>query len=228
MNIKVAKYSVNKLKNWYQNKAVVPDLSCKYIYFPLHLQPERTTLPMGRYFWNHQVVIDYLIASLPFGWKIYLKDHPRQFTRSELYVSLARDKEFFNNLTKNPSVDLINLEFDSNKLIDSSMCVATITGTVGWEALLKNKPVCVFGYPWYVNCPEIFKVESNSLLKKYFQKVNNGDIRINTNTINAYAYWIKEELCYKAALNPSHVKEEDKKANSIAIAKAILDAIDKY
>jgi len=223
----IEKLSVRRLRKFYTNKSIAPDLSSKYIYLPLHFQPERSTLPMGRHYWNHQVVVDYLTASLPLDWKIYIKDHPMQFSRSELRVSLVRSQAFYDNLTKHPSVELIDLEFDSNELIESSMCVATITGTAGWEALLKNKPVCVFGYPWYVNCPEIYKVESNSLLKKYLQEINDGNVKIDAGVLNSYAYWVKEKLCYNASLNPSYVKEEDKKENSIEIAKAMLSAINR-
>ena len=34
------------------------------------------------------------------------------------------------------------------KLIDKCKAVATITGTSGWEALIRGKPVLHFGYPW--------------------------------------------------------------------------------
>jgi hypothetical protein len=122
---------------------------------------------------------------------------------------------------------LIDLEYDSGELAKSSMCVATITGTAGWEALLKGTPVCVFGYPWYVGCPEIFKFETLEGLKIYLNKIFKGDIEINQENLNAYSYWLKEELCYNAVLDSSQVIEENKDENSIAIAEAIIDAVSK-
>jgi len=220
-----SKYLVHKLKKWYKSKSITPNLKCKYIYFPLHLQPEMTTLPKGRFFWNHQSVLDFLLATMPNNCKIYIKDHPRQFSRSETYALLVRDTEFYEKLIENDNVHLIDLEFDSKKLIESSMCVATITGTSGWEAMLSGIPVCVFGYPWYSNCPEAFRVNSVGELKSYLLEVFHGKVVLNQKRLNAYFHWMREEVSYKAALNPSDVINENKKSNSITIAKSMIDAI---
>jgi hypothetical protein len=223
-----SKYLLNKLRKWYVDKSITPDLESQYIYFPLHLQPERTTLPMGRHYWSHQLVLDSLLSAIPDNCKIYIKDHPRQFTRPKKSANtlLVRDVEFYERLIENKNVYLIDLEYDSGELAKSSMCVATITGTAGWEALLKGTPVCVFGYPWYVNCPEIFKFETLEGLKIYLNKIFKGDIEVNQENLNAYSYWLKEELCYSAALD-TQIVDENTKENSIAIAQAMIDAVSK-
>ena len=173
-------------------------------------------------------MIDSLVSAIPDNCKIYIKDHPRQFTRPKKSANtlLVRDIEFYERLIENKNVYLIDLEYDSGELAKSSMCVATITGTAGWEALLKGTPVCVFGYPWYVNCPEIFKFETLEGLKIYLNKIFKGDIEVNQENLNAYSYWLKEELCYSAALD-TQIVDENTEENSIAIAQAMIDAVSK-
>ena len=48
--------------------------------------------------------------------------------------------------------------------------IATLDGTVGWEAVRNLKPVICFGRPWYLSMPGVFYVDEvldfESILKK--------------------------------------------------------------
>ncbi|MDP2946804.1 MAG: hypothetical protein Q8N88_01705 [Nanoarchaeota archaeon] len=59
-------------------------------------------------------------------------------------------------------------------LINKSQAVATVTGRAGWEALLRSKPAMVFGYPWYRDCPEMFKVKDVESCREALKKIING------------------------------------------------------
>jgi hypothetical protein len=41
------------------------------------------------------------------------------------------------------------------------VALATITGTAGWEALFRKKPVLLFGNIFYELAPGVFKISSN-------------------------------------------------------------------
>lgn len=114
----------------------------KYIYFPLHLQPELTTSALGGEFADQLLAIEILRAWLPSEYSIYLKENPKQTEKQ-------RDPFFFKRLASLPNVKLLDRRENSIELIKGSIGVATITGTAGWEALFYGKPVIVFGAAWY-------------------------------------------------------------------------------
>lgn len=125
------------------------DLSANYIYFPLHLQPELTTVPLGNEYFDQALALEELHAILPPGWKIYVKENPLQ-------TEYMRDQFFFARVEALKNLVWVPRDYDTYTLTRSCKIVATITGTAGWEALLQNKPVIVFGSAWYKNFPKVF------------------------------------------------------------------------
>lgn len=122
-----------------------PGAAAQYVYFPLHLQPELTTSslggPGGRY--SDQVsAIEQLSLLVPEGVWIYIKENPKQ-------TAQQRGPLFYRRLAALPNVRFVPTDLPSVPLIKSSIAVATIIGTVGWEALFHGKPVLTFGNAWY-------------------------------------------------------------------------------
>jgi len=56
-------------------------------------------------------------------------------------------------------VALVPMQTNSMELIKASQFVATITGTAGWEAISVGKKALVFGSPWYLSLPGVYKFE---------------------------------------------------------------------
>ena len=50
-----------------------------FVYVPLHLQPERSTNPLGGVFDEQYLMVGMISSELPSGWRIYVKEHPSQF-----------------------------------------------------------------------------------------------------------------------------------------------------
>ena len=71
--------------------------------------------------------------------------------------------------------------FDSKDLIIKSEFIFTITGTVGWEGILLNKPVIVFGKVFYEHFPGVIKFENWDLIADYIEKARNLKIMIKMN-----------------------------------------------
>jgi hypothetical protein len=116
----------------------------KFVYFPLHLQPELTTGAIGDGFEDQLYALEQLSRKLPTGWKIVAKENPKQTLhyRGRLYrARLARLK----------NVIVAGSRTESRNLIKHSKLVATVTGTAGFEALCLGKPVIIFGHAWYRN-----------------------------------------------------------------------------
>jgi hypothetical protein len=131
-------------------------LGKNYIYFPLHFQPEATTLPHGRMYDNQLLAVDFLLNNLDKSISIVIKDHPAyyMYTKTES-IKDYRNSNFYDYIKLNDRIILLNHDEDSTSLIKNSLCVATITGTVTFEALLENKNSILFGNSIYSELPNV-------------------------------------------------------------------------
>ncbi|MFN7161415.1 MAG: hypothetical protein ACK4NC_07510, partial [Candidatus Gracilibacteria bacterium] len=147
---------------YYENICTVLDKSHleaePYIYVALHYQPECTTLPLGDFFENQIIMIEWLSYSRPKGVWLYCKEHPSQ--TYEVNTGRYRYPDFYNDILKMPRVRLVSRRCSSFDLIKNSLCVSTITGTATLEAMYQEKPVLFFGYHVYQYAPGVFPIRS--------------------------------------------------------------------
>ena len=110
----------------------------KYLYYALHVNPEYSTTVMGT-MWQDQIqVVEILSKSIPSDWVVYVKEHPGILT------ARIRPKAFYNRLKKIPNVKIAPVYSDVEEIIDNCQMVISVTGTAGWEGMLKKKPVITF------------------------------------------------------------------------------------
>lgn len=127
----------------HRNKQCRPfDKKRKYVYFPLHVQPEMTTDTLGGIYEDQLLALERLDRILPDDWCIYVKENPAQ-------SYYKRNEEFFLRLGMIRKAILVPPDTDTYELIEDSGFVATITGTAGWEAITAGKRCLCFGYAWY-------------------------------------------------------------------------------
>jgi hypothetical protein len=138
---------LRRLKSVYNRLSILVDDSREYIYFPLHYQPEETTCPSGGVFSNQLLVLDRLLRSTPETVLIYVKEHRSQFMKSA-NGDLARTTDFYECLIENPRVRLVDMSIDQFGLVDNAQMVATVTGTVGYEAYCRGVKTVLFGRTW--------------------------------------------------------------------------------
>jgi len=164
----------HNLRTEYQSVQSSPDFTKRYIYLPLHYQPECSTSPLGSVFVDQLLMVKTLSESLPEGWFIYVKEHPTQWlARGAGYLS-HRYRGYYRQMATFPNVRVIPLETNSYHLIYSARAVATVTGTAGWEAILRSKPALMFGYAWYRDCPGVFRVDGPTSCKAAIRKIEEG------------------------------------------------------
>lgn len=149
MLLKVNKYK-DKLHKAYESLCSKPDYNEPFVTLFLHYQPEATTCPGGDIFVDQRLCVELLLKYLPKTWKVYVKEHPHQFIRYRIGHT-SRMRDLYDDLVKNERVKLISTEVDTFELINHTKAVSTITGTVGWEAMVRHKPVIAFGLGWYEN-----------------------------------------------------------------------------
>jgi len=151
-------FKYHRSKKYYEQ----PDYRKKFVYFPLHYQPEASTLVCAQKYEKQLYYIDSWSKSLPADTVLYVKEH---------YAVLGhRDMEFYKQLKKYPNVVLIDPWISSRELILKSVAVTTLTGTAGWEAMLLRKPVFLGGNIFFDNAPGIIKVDE--IFGNYMNNIN--------------------------------------------------------
>ncbi len=153
--------------------------SGKYIYFPLHMQPECTTLPLGGWFSDQLLAIKILANNLPDDVFILVKENPKQTMR-------ARSKMFVDEIYNIKNVKLLPRNANTYLLTENSLAVASITGTVIWEAIFKSKPAIMFGHFITEYAPGVFYVSSNEECKHVMNKILNEQIIITQKDLKIF------------------------------------------
>lgn len=148
---------------FYSQNATPPNYKTPYIYQALHYQPEATTAPLAGPFVG-QVLITEILSRM--GIPVYVKEHP--------HLSKNRSVDYYKRLLALPNVRLAPRNESTYKLIDNSLIVATATGTVGWEAIMRGKPALTFGNIFWQHAPGAFKVGSVEECQKVVKQVRQG------------------------------------------------------
>jgi hypothetical protein len=147
-----------------------PDFSQKFVYFPLHYQPELTTTAIGGIYCDQVLAIEKLANFLPDDWLIYIKENPKQ-------SSYQRGPDFFERIKPIKKAKIVPLSTNTYKLIKHCVFVATITGTPGWEAITWGKNTLAFGNAWYRKLPGIFEFSDKLKLENILNyKVDHSDL----------------------------------------------------
>lgn len=144
----------------------------KYVIFFLHYQPERTTLPEGGGFAQQWLALRAISEALPTGHTLLVKEHPSTFRY--YYHPGFRSMEFHTQISRLPNTRLAPLALSSYELIDRAVAVATVTGTVGIEALVRGKPVLVFGAAQYRGQDGVYAVDSIEAVRAALKKISTG------------------------------------------------------
>lgn len=154
-----------KMRRFYSSLTEVPDLNKNYILLPLHYQPEATSSPAGDMFVDQTLCVETLLKNTPEDYMIYVKEHKPQFM-PQLLGMTNRIKEFYTDMLKNERVKLLPLDMDTYTLMNNSKAVATVAGTVGWEAVMHKIPVIIFGFVWYEKMPGVLRITDSASASK--------------------------------------------------------------
>jgi hypothetical protein len=174
-------------KNFYKSISTENlDLDCKYVFCALHYQPEKTTSPLGGEFDDQEYMIKLISQLVPKGWLVYVKEHPSQFVSSYARYGEKRNRGYYRSILKCPNVRFVSLTSDTFSLIDNSMAVATVTGTVGWESVIRDKPALTFGHAWFKNCEGVFHIASVDDLTRALSKISEG-YTVDFNQVRLFA-----------------------------------------
>lgn len=185
----------------------------KFVYFPLHLQPEMTTDTLGKIYFDQILAIEQLRKIIPKDWMIYVKENPKQ-------TSYMRGKRFFSRLKSVPNVRLLGKDIDTYSIMEKCQFVSTITGTAGWEAITGGKHTLIFGLAWYKNFPGVTIYRDDITIEEILSK------NIEHNKIEQYACALVKEA-YNFYVNDYHraYSKFDDNENMENLKEALIEVL---
>jgi len=193
----------NKFKQEYYSLIKPIDFSKKYVYVALHKQPEASTSAMGGVFTDQILMVDILSQSIPEDWVLYVKESVMQWEAPR--GELGRYNGYYHDLKMRDNICFVDAELDTFKLIKNAQAVATVTGTVGWESVLRGKPALIFGYIWYMYCDGVFQLEDVSSCQKAIDMIEKG-AKPDRNKVLKYLY-VLDKLTIRGFPNIRYQKD---------------------
>jgi hypothetical protein len=168
-------YTVKMSKKYFDS----PIVGESYFLYPQHFKPESSTSVLARHCCSDISVIENIAFNLPFGSFLYVKEHFVNFGRLPI--------GYYKRLKNIPNIKLIACGTNTKRLIENSLGVITLTSTVGFEALMMQKPVYVLGNVFYECHPNCRKITSYDEL---YDELSNRvvDDRKSLNRCFIYAY----------------------------------------
>ncbi len=142
---------------------VKPSTLGNYVFLGLHKQPEASVDVIGRYYEDQYQNIVNLWRTLPKGWKLVVKEHS---------IAIGdRPMAFYKKIKSLPKVVLVDENISSYALIKSARIVATISGTIAYEAALMNIPSITFAPTFFNNLNKCKRISINDLNRFTMQEI---------------------------------------------------------
>ena len=170
------KINTNKRKKFIDsNLTLSPNIKEKFIYFPLSMDMERSTLIDAPYYTNQIEVVRSIAKSIPVDHILFVKEHPSQFLRGWRKISEYQE------ILDIPNVTFVHPDYPSKKLYQHSSLIMTIGGTAGFEAAVHGKPSIIFNDLRYSLLPSVTRLKSiddlpNIINQCINKKVNPDDV----------------------------------------------------
>lgn len=174
-------YLIFRLKNYLKTKKLKliykkltkPIERENFILFLGNYQPEVLSNLIAGHDEDILNVINQIKNELPSYWKIYYKEHPNIFKCGDK-GALWRSENFYKKLSQIDGLKILDYEKNTIDIIDQSRAVATISGTVGIEAIIRGKFALVFGESWYGNSEGVQLIRNLDDLREGIKKIQNN------------------------------------------------------
>ena len=190
------------------------------IYLPLHFQPEASTEVFGGPFIDQLIFIQSIRKLVPKEYNILIKLNPLSKTPR----SYKKLKAFWSSIEKLENTYIFKETFSTKKLLQNCNCVATVTGTAGFESNLLGKPTIYGGQSQYTDSPLSIRIQELNSSREFidwFNKFNYMAPAAKENLMNNYLNKLDE---YSV---PGHYHWDGKleKNNHKKLLKSILEEL---
>jgi hypothetical protein len=186
----------------------------KYIYFPLQVDPEASTMVVSPMHTHQLSVIEALAKSAPSDMILLVKEHFPMLGR--------RPAGFYKQISEMPRVALVGPDVSGAGVMKNASLVAVITGTAAWEAIRLRVPTLVLGESPYLcikngatfsPCLSGLAISIKSALEKPF--VQNSEIELYLAALLSETFDLPSDLLWG---DYTEMPTENKEEASVAIA----------
>lgn len=112
-------------------------LAGDYVFFPLHVAPEASTMVLSPMYTDQLAVIEALTKAIPAHTRLVVKEHMNMLGR--------RPEGFYEKIESLPGVIMVDPRTPGLDLLQGAALTTVITGTAAWEAFLLGKPALLIG-----------------------------------------------------------------------------------
>lgn len=109
----------------------------RYILYASQVTPEQSINSLAQFYIEQERAIDLLRMYAPHGYAIVVKEHPAMVGR--------RPRSHYMNLRRMPGVVLVSPEVSTAQVVKQANLIATVSGTIGLECWLLDRPCLMFG-----------------------------------------------------------------------------------
>ena len=212
---------------YYKRNAIEPDFSKKYVFLPLHLQPECSTCPMSGAYTDQVLMAQMLSEVLPKDVYIYVKEHPKQ--QITFPDGKERSIDFYKDFMRCPRVKLIKRSVNPYSLIDNSIAVATGIGTAGVEGIFRGKPYLMFGHWSYQYAPGVFQIRTVDDCRKAVEEIIKVGVKPEIRDIRIFLKALSD-VSFRGIIDErlGQYRPEDEQHSIKAFSSAFIERIHKY
>ncbi|WLH47915.1 capsular polysaccharide export protein, LipB/KpsS family [Pseudomonas beijingensis] len=156
-----------------------------YVY-PIHFHPESSTSVLSPLYTNEFNNILNISNCLPFGVKLYVKDHMSAYG--------CQPAEFYRKVSALPGVRLVKPSHNIKKLIIKSQGLITVNSTAGFEALILGRPVYLLGRVFYQDFPGVVKLNNFSEIPSGLEMLDVDAKMVAAHIVAYYRYTYEGDL----------------------------------
>ena len=185
--LKSFKYEVQtKIRKNFIDKNLIKEIDQKksFIYFPLHMEQERSTLIDAPFDTDQLQVVKQIVKSLPVGINLYVKEHPSMKSRN--WRSISTYKE----LMKLPNVTVLHPSVNVNTILENCSLVIVITGTAALDAGFYGKPAITLVKTEFSDLEHISVLKKNSELPRLIRNCLKKSF--NPNSMQEYVQYVEK------------------------------------
>jgi hypothetical protein len=187
-------------------------MDVKYVYFPLHYEPELVLLVQSQDYLDQLNTIQNISRNLPSNVQLVVKDHPIMVGR--------RKPEFYKTILGIPNIVLVDAKENSIDIIKASLGIITIIGSAGMEGFFHNKPVITLSDAFFNFLPSVKKINS-------FNEITQAVLDFSYYTSDLNAQLLLVQTIKEISIDFS-LRELIKKMDQGTINKTDTEKLNKY
>ena len=180
--IRIAELYNRLIFKYFVRETAISDLPPNYkkVLFTLHKQPEASIDVIGRYYEDQMNLIINVWRILPNDYILLVKEHSNAIG--------DRNLNFYKRIKHLRNTFLINNKSDSHKLLEEVEAVFTVSGTIAYEAALKNRKGFTFAPTFFNKLNHCIEVSWKDFAKKQIQDLSKE--KPQGLEINEFSSWL--------------------------------------